>query len=62
MLRAEELLMVMADTWRTPQGLKALAKFRPEALSGLRAVFGNVEEDLPQVALGLRSEAKKPLQ
>lgn len=54
--------MVMADTWRTPQGLKALVKFRPEALSGLRAVFGNVEEDLPQVALGLRSEAKKPLQ
>ena len=60
-LPAERFIMVMATAGRSPQRLKALVKFRPQALSGIRTILGNVENNLLQVALGFRGEKEQPL-
>src|ERR1019366_3716054 len=59
-LPAQEFVMVMTDARRSAQPLKPFVEFRPETLGGIRAVLGDVEQNLLDVVPGFRGKNEKP--
>ena len=57
----ETLVVEVTGGRRLSQSLEGLIKLRAEALGGVRAVLGNVEEDLTKVGGRLGSEYEAPL-
>lgn len=60
LLSAQKFIVIVPNAGRPPQRSEALIEFRPEALGGIWAILGNLEENLLQVPLGFRGENERP--